>query len=248
LNDEGTTAQHRTYRWLAPHKASGQRERYFRSAIRGPSSGGIATDLFFHSLGRSLPLARRFQFACVPRGGNLLHKDREGPDTYSTSSSTYPNSTSKVGLRLPFRHVAVSKQPATATKALSCWTQPVLVYPESTPIARARPDRAGAPPTPSLRTAAPGAELYARTPQHHHVFASPHRASIPTQPAELGYKIISSLIIGGTTGVYVTAQGAQEVRTKPQTPEDRSEIQPPHADPRRWKNPRSGVDCRSDHD
>ncbi len=79
-------------RWLgsAPKRAFSA-ERYFRWRKYWDYSGGIATDLYYHSLGPMLvAMGPQFPVAVTASGGIYVQKDREVPDTYSTVIE-YPN-------------------------------------------------------------------------------------------------------------------------------------------------------------
>ncbi len=66
-------------------------DRFFRFRKYWDYSGGIATDLFFHSLGPILyPMGAQFPTRVSAGGGIYVHKDREVPDTYTTTIE-YPN-------------------------------------------------------------------------------------------------------------------------------------------------------------
>ncbi|MEW6360151.1 MAG: Gfo/Idh/MocA family oxidoreductase [Planctomycetota bacterium] len=60
-------------------------ERYFRFRKYWDYSGGLATDLLYHSMG-PFQVAFGTEFPCrvVASGGNYVHFDREVPDTYHT--------------------------------------------------------------------------------------------------------------------------------------------------------------------
>jgi predicted dehydrogenase len=92
VDPDGTPQTIDWNRWLgsSPKRAFSP-ERYFRWRKYWDYSGGIATDLFYHSLG-PLVFAMDAQFpTCVnSSGGIYVQKDREVPDTYS-SVIEYPN-------------------------------------------------------------------------------------------------------------------------------------------------------------
>ena len=79
-------------RWLgsAPQRPfSG--ERFFRWRKYWDYSGGIATDLFYHRLGPLLySIGSEFPTRVTGSGGVYVQKDREVPDTYSTTIE-FPN-------------------------------------------------------------------------------------------------------------------------------------------------------------
>lgn len=71
-------------RWLgtAPKRPFSP-ERYFRWRKYWDYSGGIATDLFYHSLGPVLfAMGPQFPVAVTGSGGIYVQKDRDVPDTY----------------------------------------------------------------------------------------------------------------------------------------------------------------------
>jgi predicted dehydrogenase len=86
VDDDATPENLDWNRWLgtAP-KRSFSPERYFRWRKYWDYSGGIATDLFYHSLG---PLVFAMGAGLPTRvtacGGIYVQKDREVPDTYAT--------------------------------------------------------------------------------------------------------------------------------------------------------------------
>jgi predicted dehydrogenase len=92
IEPEGTPETIDWNRWLgtAP-KRPFSAERYFRWRKYWDYSGGIATDLFYHSLG-PLVFATNAGFPCSvsSSGGIYIQKDREVPDTYSNLIE-YPN-------------------------------------------------------------------------------------------------------------------------------------------------------------
>ncbi|MBI3694587.1 MAG: Gfo/Idh/MocA family oxidoreductase, partial [Acidobacteria bacterium] len=69
----------------APKRAFSQ-DRYFRWRKYWDYSGGIATDLLYHKLAPFLlALGPQFPVRVTANGGIYVHKDREVPDTYSTT-------------------------------------------------------------------------------------------------------------------------------------------------------------------
>lgn len=59
-------------------------ERYFRFRKFWDYSGGIATDLLYHTLGHlAIALGPQFPTRVVATGGNYVHFDREVPDTFN---------------------------------------------------------------------------------------------------------------------------------------------------------------------
>lgn len=79
-------------RWLgsAP-KVPFDPERYFRFRKFWDYSGGIATDLLYHSLGHlAIALGPEFPKRVVATGGNYIHREREVPDTFMVTID-YPS-------------------------------------------------------------------------------------------------------------------------------------------------------------
>ncbi len=73
-------------RWLGPApKRRFSAERYFRWRKYWDYSGGIATDLYYHTLNPLLiAVGAQFPVAVTSSGGIYVQKDREVPDTYAT--------------------------------------------------------------------------------------------------------------------------------------------------------------------
>ncbi len=74
-------------RWLGPApQRPFSAERFFRWRKYWDYSGGIATDLFYHRLGPLLYImGSQFPTRVTGSGGIYVQKDREVPDTYSTT-------------------------------------------------------------------------------------------------------------------------------------------------------------------
>jgi predicted dehydrogenase len=86
IEPEGTPETIDWKRWLgsAPKRAFSA-ERFFRWRKYWDYSGGIATDLFYHSLSPLVKtLGPRFPLRVTAAGGIYVQKDREVPDTYMT--------------------------------------------------------------------------------------------------------------------------------------------------------------------
>ncbi len=92
VEPEGTPETIDWKRWLGTAPTRGfSPERYFRWRKYWDYSGGIATDLFYHSLGPILyGMGAQFPTAVTATGGIYVQKDREVPDTYA-STVEYPN-------------------------------------------------------------------------------------------------------------------------------------------------------------
>lgn len=92
VEPEGTPETIDWKRWLGPApKRPFSPERYFRWRKYWDYSGGIATDLFYHTLGPLVfSMGLDFPVAVSATGGIFVQKDREVPDTYATLIE-YPN-------------------------------------------------------------------------------------------------------------------------------------------------------------
>lgn len=86
VEPEGTPETIDWKRWLGPApKRPFSAERFFRWRKYWDYSGGIGTDLFYHSLSPLVnTMGPRFPTRVSAAGGIYVHKDREVPDTYMT--------------------------------------------------------------------------------------------------------------------------------------------------------------------
>ena len=201
VEPEGTPENIDWNRWLgsAPKRAFSP-DRYFRFRKYWDYSGGIATDLFFHALGPILyPMGAQFPTRVSAHGGIYVHKDREVPDTYSTTIE-YPNfyiemsgSMANAGMGQYHRQAIFGHKGTLVVER-----NQVLLYPETYPELmtreqRARPFRAEPK---SFNLPDPGPQRDARTPHTTNFFACVRSRKQPHAPAELGYKIISGIKLG----------------------------------------------------
>jgi predicted dehydrogenase len=92
VEPEGTPETIDWKRWLGPApKRPFSAERYFRWRKYWDYSGGIATDLYYHTLGPIVfMMGAEFPVSVSGSGGIFVQKDREVPDTYATTIE-YPN-------------------------------------------------------------------------------------------------------------------------------------------------------------
>lgn len=201
VDPEGTPENIDWKRWLGSAPARPfNADRYFRFRKYWDYSGGIATDLFFHSLGPILyPMGAQFPTRVSAAGGIYVHKDREVPDTYSTNIE-YPNyyiemsgSMANAGMG-QYHRQAIFGHKGT----LVIDRNQVLLYPETYPERmtreqRARPFRAE-PKAFDLPPVTPQRD--ARTPHTTNFFACVRSRKQPNAPAELGYKIITAIKLG----------------------------------------------------
>jgi predicted dehydrogenase len=205
VEPDGTPQNIDWNRWLgsAP-KRPFNADRYFRFRKYWDYSGGIATDLFFHSLGPILyPMGAQFPTRVSASGGIYVHKDREVPDTYSTV------------IEYPRFYIEMSGSMANAAMGqyhrqaiyghkgtLVVERNQVLVYPETFPELRQRSQQSR--PEPKVFELPPQQpQRDARTPHTTNFFACVRSRKQPNAPAELGYRMITAIKLG----VYAYREG-----------------------------------------
>jgi predicted dehydrogenase len=207
VEPEGTPENIDWNRWLgsAPKRPFNP-DRYFRFRKYWDYSGGIATDLFFHSLGPILyPMGAQFPTRVSGSGGIYVHKDREVPDTYSTTIE-YPNfyiemsgSMANAGMG-QYHKQAIYGHKGT----LVVDRNQVLIYPETFPELRARSQPAQTRAEPKIFELPPQApQRDARTPHTTNFFACVRSRKQPNAPAEIGQQIITAIKLG----VYAYREG-----------------------------------------
>lgn len=207
VDPEGTPENIDWKRWLGPApKRPFNADRYFRFRKYWDYSGGIATDLFFHSLGPILyPMGAQFPVRVSASGGIYVHKDREVPDTYSTVIE-YPNfyiemsgSMANAGMG-QYHRQAIYGHKGT----LVIDRNQALVYPETFPELRPRGQTETARPQPKVFDLPPqGPMRDARTPHTTNFFSCVRSRKQPNAPAEIGYQIIAAIKLG----VYAYREG-----------------------------------------
>ncbi|HET8549477.1 MAG TPA: Gfo/Idh/MocA family oxidoreductase [Bryobacteraceae bacterium] len=194
-------------RWLGPAPARPfNADRFFRFRKYWDYSGGIATDLFFHSLGPILyPMGAQFPIRVSASGGIYVHKDREVPDTYATLIE-YPNfyiemsgSMANAGMGRYHRQ-AVFGHKGTIVVERGEAGDVIQVLSETYPELRARSGGQGA------RRAMPEPRVYelppqrpqrdARTPHTDNFFACVRSRRQPNAHAELGFQILAAIKLG----------------------------------------------------
>ena len=196
VEPEGTPQNIDWTRWLgsAP-KRPFSADRYFRFRKYWDYSGGIATDLFFHSLGPILyPMGPQFPIRVTAAGGIYVHKDREVPDTYSTIIE-YPGfyidmsgSMANAGMGQQHRQAIFGHKGTLVIERAQ-----VLVYPETFPELRGSALR-GEPKIFPLPPETPQRD--ARTPHTTNFFSCVRSRNQPNATAELGLKIIAAIKLG----------------------------------------------------
>lgn len=204
VDPDGTPENIDWDRWLGPAPKRGfNADRYFRFRKYWDYSGGIATDLFFHSLGPILyPMGAQFPTRVTASGGIYVHKDREVPDTYSTTIE-YPNfyidmsgSMANAGMGQHHRQAIYGHKGTLVVER-----DRVVIYPEVYPELRPRGQRAqqgrAAVPEPRVFDLPPiGPQRDARTPHTTNFFSCVRSRKRPNAPAEIGYQIITAIKLG----------------------------------------------------
>lgn len=213
IEPEGTPQNIDWNSWLGPApKRPFSADRYFRFRKYWDYSGGIATDLFFHSLGPILyPMGAKFPTRVSACGGIYVHKDREVPDTYGTMIE-YPNfyiemsgSMANAGMGQYHRQAIYGHKGTLVIER-----NQVLVYPESFPemrprVAQGQP-RQGRPAGPQPKVfelPQQKPQRDARTPHTTNFFACVRSRKQPNAHAEIGYQIITAIKLG----VYAYLEG-----------------------------------------
>jgi predicted dehydrogenase len=183
-------------RWLgsAPKRPFSP-ERYFRWRKYWDYSGGIATDLFYHSLGPVLfAMGPQFPVAVTGSGGIYVQKDRDVPDTYC-SIIEYPNF---------FINLSGSMCNAAGVKyfprviyghkgTLTYEGNNVVVYPEILEGPRGRPARTAARP-PKVYEAPPVENAHRLHTDN--FFQCMRTRKQPNLHAMLGYQIMVAIKLG----------------------------------------------------
>jgi len=203
---EGTPQNIDWNRWLgsAP-KRPFSADRYFRFRKYWDYSGGIATDLFFHSLGPILyPMGAQLPTRVSASGGIYVHQDREVPDTYATMIE-YPNFYIEMSGSMANASMgAYHRQAIYGHKGtIAIERNQVLVYPETYPELRRSQGQAApaagrpATPEPKVHELPPQApQRDARTPHTTDFFACVRSRKQPNAYAELGLQIITPIKLG----------------------------------------------------
>jgi predicted dehydrogenase len=202
VEPEGTPANIDWARWLGPApKRPFSPDRYFRFRKYWDYSGGIATDLFFHSLGPILyPMGAQFPTRVSAAGGIYVHKDREVPDTYSTTIE-YPNFYIEMsgsmanGSMGSYHRQAIYGHKGT----LVVEGNRVMLRKETFPELR----QTTAPPPKIFDLPPQGPQRDARTPHTANFFSCVRSRKQPNAPAEVGYQIIAAIKLG----VYAYREG-----------------------------------------
>jgi predicted dehydrogenase len=202
IEPEGTPETIDWPRWLGPApKRPFSPDRYFRFRKYWDYSGGIATDLFFHALGPILyPMGAQFPTRVSAHGGIYVHKDREVPDTYSTTIE-YPNfyiemsgSMANSGMGTYHRQAIYGHKGTLVVEGGR-----VMLYRETFPELRQQ----GRPEPKAFELPPEAPQRDARTPHTTNFFSCVRSRKQPNAPAEVGYQIISAIKLG----VYAYREG-----------------------------------------
>ena len=193
-------------RWLGPApKRPFSPDRYFRFRKYWDYSGGIATDLFFHSLGPILyPMGAQFPTRVSAGGGIYVHKDREVPDTYTTTIE-YPN-------------FYIEMSGSMANAAMGSYHRQAIYGHKGTLVVEGNrvmlrretfgEQRQAAAPAPKIfELPAQSPQRDARTPHTTNFFSCVRSRKQPNAPAEIGYQIITAIKLG----VYAYREGRTKV-------------------------------------
>ncbi len=199
IEPEGTPENIDWNRWLGPApKRPFSADRYFRFRKYWDYSGGIATDLFFHSLGPILyTMGPQFPTRVSASGGIYVHKDREVPDTYATLIE-YPNfyiemsgSMANAGMGR-FHRQAIFGHKGTIVVERG----QVQVLPEAFPELQRR-GSGNAPPQAKVCELPPeGKQREIRTPHTDNFFACMRSRQQPNANAEIGCRILTAIRLG----------------------------------------------------
>lgn len=195
IEPEGTPDTIDWKRWLgaAPERPFSA-ERFFRWRKYWDYSGGIATDLFYHTLGPILyAMGAQFPTRVTATGGICVHKDREVPDTYATLIE-YPNF-----------HIHLSGSTANAqareNHGTAIYGHLGTIVPDDTQVRVIPESPKGAgrrqAPKPKIYEAPPlGPQRDGRTPHTTNFFACVRSRKAPNLNADLGYQIMAAIKMG----------------------------------------------------
>jgi predicted dehydrogenase len=181
-------------RWLGSAPARPfSAERYFRWRKYWDYSGGIATDLFYHSLGPLVfAMGAKFPTAVSASGGIYVQKDREVPDTYATTIE-YPNF--YITLSGSMANAAGNRYHGPAIYGhkgtITLERGGVVVTPESLTVGSFDKKK---DPQPKFYEVAPQADAHRAHTDN--FFACMRSRKAPNLNAELGYQIMVAIRLG----------------------------------------------------
>jgi predicted dehydrogenase len=198
VQPEGTPETIDWKRWLgaAPQRPFSA-ERYFRWRKYWDYSGGIATDLFYHSLAPLVyAMGAQFPTAVSTSGGIYVQKDREVPDTYATLIE-YPNF--YIDLSGSMANGAAGRNHRTAIYGhkgtILFERDQIQVVPEY--LGPEAESQRREPPEPKVYDLPPVGKLRdARTPHTTNFFSCVRTRKQPNLPADLGYRVLVAINLG----------------------------------------------------
>jgi len=198
IDPEGTPQTIDWKRWLGPAPDRPfSAERFFRFRKYWDYSGGIATDLFYHSLAPIVyAMGAQFPVAVSACGGIYVQKDREVPDTYATMIE-YPNF--YIDLSGTMANAAANRHHQTAIYGhqgtIILEQNRVLVLPEN--LGRETENKRREAPEPKVYEVPPVGQLRdARSPHTDNFFSCVRSRKQPNLPAELGYQVLVAINLG----------------------------------------------------
>jgi predicted dehydrogenase len=202
VEPEGTTETIDWKRFLgAAPKRPFSPDRYFRWRKYWDYSGGIATDLFYHSLS---PLVKvmgpQFPTRVSASGGIYVHKDREVPDTYATLIE-YPGFC--IDLSGSMANSTIGRHHSTVIYghrgAITFERGQVVVTPESFPELRRR-NAGQKPPEPKVLPVPPtkkwAVDIGSCRIHTENFFECVRSRKAPNLDAETGYMVMTAIRLG----------------------------------------------------
>ena len=225
IDAEGTAENIDWKRWLGPApNRPFSAERYFRFRKYWDYSGGIATDLFYHSLAPLIyAMGADFPIAVSACGGIYVQKDREVPDTYS-SAIEYPNF--YIDLSGTMANAAANRHHRPAIYGhkgtIIFERDQIHVLPEQ--LVRETESSNLKPPEPKVYDVpAVGKLRIPHTPHTDNFFSCVRSRKDPIMPAELGYRVMVAINLG--------VQAYRDGRSKLFDPKTRRVINKPFSKP-----------------
>jgi predicted dehydrogenase len=194
VEPEGTPETIDWKRWIGPApNRPFSLERYFRWRKYWDYSGGIATDLFYHSLGPILfAMGAQFPTCVTANGGIYVQKDREVPDTYA-STIEYPGFyialSGSMANAAGVRHHGLAIYGHKATLSLD--SGKVVVTPEALTIGSFDKKKAVQPKIYEVPLAAESHRAHTDN-----FFACMRSRKAPNLNADLGYQIMAAIRLG----------------------------------------------------
>jgi predicted dehydrogenase len=225
IEPEGTPQTIDWKSWLGPApNRPFSAERYFRFRKYWDYSGGIATDLFYHSLAPIIyAMGAEFPIGVSACGGIYVQKDREVPDTYATAIE-YPNF--YIDLSGTMANAAANRHHRPAIyghKGTIIFERgQIQVLPEN--LGRETESRSGQAPEPKVYELPSGGQLRdARSPHTDNFFSCVRSRKEPNLPAELGYRVLVAINLG--------VQAYREGRSKLYDPKTQRVVNKPFTKP-----------------